>query len=343
MSIDPGLDLLMTKIKPIITSRKNLGLRNLEITQYYYDLSQAIAILIGQENANWCTFATWASKTAGTFIRTNDTLIEKLLDFFEECLPSQYHICKRVSKVIAKGNRKVFDELGPVFIRMVALFDHDISFDKAKLECFLGTLRCGATKDGGQDLLRRAVQHFYEAKFETEACAKAEKILLANAQVGLHEQTRLQDNIQKALDALPNLLKKIFKKKILKKKKSLADAFCRQWRQVETSFIRLGLPGRSPKLDGDLRPLPGQSLNPPELQKINNVQLRQLLEQYGALDDTNQDSGDIDWANLDQRMRFILKLFRSRQRDLQLFSQPFTEEQCTAISRGKIPENRDRL
>ena len=44
-------------------------LRNLLITQCYHDLSQKLTVLFGRENANWCNFATWASKTAGRFIR----------------------------------------------------------------------------------------------------------------------------------------------------------------------------------------------------------------------------------------------------------------------------------
>ena len=38
---------------------------NLKITQTYHHLSLDIARLCGQRDANWCTFATSASKTAG--------------------------------------------------------------------------------------------------------------------------------------------------------------------------------------------------------------------------------------------------------------------------------------
>lgn len=39
-------------------------LRNLQITQCYHELSAAMAGRTGP-GANWCTFATWASKQAG--------------------------------------------------------------------------------------------------------------------------------------------------------------------------------------------------------------------------------------------------------------------------------------
>jgi hypothetical protein len=53
-------------------------LRNLQITQCYYEISQSVAGLTGF-SANWCTFATWASKQAGQTIR-----LEDLLRAFEE-------------------------------------------------------------------------------------------------------------------------------------------------------------------------------------------------------------------------------------------------------------------
>ena len=42
-------------------------LRNLKITQTYCELSKAFNIKSGT-SANWCTFATWASKQAGVTI-----------------------------------------------------------------------------------------------------------------------------------------------------------------------------------------------------------------------------------------------------------------------------------
>src|ERR671919_1377411 len=46
--------------------------RNLQITQCYCELSRAFAARTGGGPANWCTFATWASKQAGQTIRRED-------------------------------------------------------------------------------------------------------------------------------------------------------------------------------------------------------------------------------------------------------------------------------
>lgn len=56
--------------------------RNLWITWSYYRLNRAMSAIIGDRDLSWCGFATWASKTAGTFIRQEELgpLIELWLD-----------------------------------------------------------------------------------------------------------------------------------------------------------------------------------------------------------------------------------------------------------------------
>ena len=46
-------------------------IRNLQITQCYHELALALAERSGG-GANWCAFATWASKQAGQTIRKED-------------------------------------------------------------------------------------------------------------------------------------------------------------------------------------------------------------------------------------------------------------------------------
>ena len=58
----------------------NRVIRNLEITKCYADLSAAFRARSGT-GADWCTFATWASRQAGSTIRGED-----LLDRFERRL-----------------------------------------------------------------------------------------------------------------------------------------------------------------------------------------------------------------------------------------------------------------
>ena len=53
----------------IVSMSDRPELRNLAITQCYSDLSQSLQVFSGSRNTNWCTYATWASKTVGQLIR----------------------------------------------------------------------------------------------------------------------------------------------------------------------------------------------------------------------------------------------------------------------------------
>lgn len=372
----------LADVNAIIALDEHPELRNLKITQCYHDLSQAITTLEGAENVNWCTFATWASKTAGRFIRFHeisaemhkvlvesrgykkwwiDSINKRLAGFQPEAGTRHSSIFGYIESVIdhtssdiAVGNLKVFSELGALFANMVKTFAGDTVYDAAKLEGFLKQLKPGPTETGGQDLLRTAVTHFYEAMFETDPHRKAERLLLANAQTGLHEQKRLQPYIAGAIDApiaeavhqlhaelsdklsgLLDLLHRIFD---ILLRPLIVRWLKTQWERLSTRFLmELKLPDGTLHLGVDLPALPGQPLFPPVLQQIHDVELRALLESYGAMGEMPRGIGAKNWTMLTERMRYILELFRSRQQDTRLFKQPFGEDQRKAIAEGRMP------
>jgi hypothetical protein len=363
-------------------------IRNLKITQCYHDLSRAIAWVLGEGNVNWCTFATWASKTAGRFIRG------ELLAVFRDALQSDRRLAAKldrinellrrvdaavgfgrlavmqaieapvaeVSRHITAGNLAVFTELGPLFTLLYARFCEDAAYDAGAIARLVDELdlKSGPPEGGGQSLLREAVKNYYRAKFEAQADRKAELILLANAQTGLHEQVRLQPAIAGALQ-LPfgtalralfdrgpagryseNLHKRLHVILAGEIDPVLADVdkeLNRVWRECVTRvFMTLRLPDGEIHLGKDLRPLPGQSLFPAALQSIDDPDLRTLLSVYRADGMTARASGAVDWADIAERMQFILTLFRARQQDLRLFEQPFADAQRNDIANGRVPE-----
>ncbi len=202
-------------------------LRNLRITHGYYLLSLELAQLLGSENANWCTFATWASKTAGGFVRREEvpSVFRPLLrsraslamqlaaridpkgNLEGEALPSDLRplgvvdrITVDVSEQIAAGNLKVFEELAPLFSEFIRVFSTGRP-SKAKLGRFLGGLRDGPSSADGQTVLAQAFSAYYRALVATDPNEKAQQMLLANALTGLHEQIRLQPFISGGLRA----------------------------------------------------------------------------------------------------------------------------------------------
>jgi hypothetical protein len=193
-------------------------LRNLRITAAYSRLSGAFARWL-PGGANWCTFATWASRQAGTTIRKEDLAravtarvrmrLERrpivrrahrlagipmerfaaLAGEVSQLLPG----IDRASELVAAGNRKVFEEIGREFARL-------LGDTGASMEAFIRGLRGGPPPDG-QELLRRAFANYQTARDAVDATARAQLLLLANVQIGLHEQTRLQPEIRGAMDA----------------------------------------------------------------------------------------------------------------------------------------------
>jgi len=212
-------------VEAIIDLDANPILRNLRITQGYYDLSQAMAVVVGEDHLNWCTFATWASKAAGRFIRLRVLTEEMrrlrteasgirgwLLDLVDKKLAvldlrhASFRdfidaVAVETSRHITQGNLRVFAELGPLFAALVHSFGTDAAFDAEKLQRFLDRLQPGTTDEGGQDSLRDAVRHFYHARFEADPKRKAEHLLAANALTGIHEQIQLQEAITGGVNA----------------------------------------------------------------------------------------------------------------------------------------------
>lgn len=138
----------------------------------------------------------------------------------------------------------------------------------------------------------------------------------------------------------------------------------RAWRHFSTNrLMTLTLPDGVLHLGHPISADPGAPLLPPELQTIADPELAALLGRYGALDvrvertsfdwlkrriaqlfddtgpgDEAAEVGAIDWTNFDQRMRYILTLFRMRQQDAHLREQPFSDVQRAMLFDGRLPQ-----
>lgn len=203
--------------------------RNLQITLAYHDLNHAMAARLGYKNGNWCAYTTWASKTAGGFIRGERNplsvqeylehtdyvkqglaRLNQLLAWFNQTISLKPEflvtiidaITAEVATHIGHGNRLVFAQMAPLFTRFLEAFANSTTYDEAELGRFLAThFTPGPVGAGGQDMLIAAFTHYYEAMFETRDKMRAELILLANLYIGYHEQTRLQEALTKAMNA----------------------------------------------------------------------------------------------------------------------------------------------
>ncbi len=360
-------------------------LRNLQITQCYCELSRQFAARIEGGPANWCTFATWASKQAGQTIRKEDLrrAFERLFSgsadakgagnaalaavadlsarrgservqdaIWRALLPDCAF--ERTSDAVARGNRKVFEEIGREFARFLALPPTEIA-------TFPDSLRPGEPPDG-QSYLRQAFTAYAAAFHESDSQARAELVLLANLAIGWHEQTRLQPEILEAFDSAfeePVKLRRGLLRHLLRPRLGLAlrlladlvpgrrtrvkralDDLDRHSKQIAHTVITdllmtLSLPGQALSLGSDVR-----GAFPAELATIDNPDLRALLARLDRTPHTTRGSGAANWSRLTDRINYIADLFRVYQHDPKLLSDAFTAEQVAVIKAGGRPGGR---
>lgn len=376
-----------------ITALADPALRNLQITQCYHELSVLMARRTGLF-ANWCTFATWASKQAGQTIRKEDltrtlesrlggspviTLaVEKVAAaakrlgaagdvgrinkvIWEVIGPGA--VIKRTSDAVGRGNKKVFEEIGREFARFLANCGQDAAFDSERIAQFCAELRPGDPPDG-QRYLRQAFSHYYQALFEGDTQQRAELQLLANLEIGFHEQTRLQPEIAESLDAAllngeelkARLLAEFFPaESLLTRLRKLVkrlwggptpfelaiNALIAEIRQLLHHAITEHLMTLTLARDERLRL--GADLRREFAASLRHLALSDLLTLLSRIDptpDSSRETGALDWASLSERLHFIADLFRCFQEAQELFDPPFTADQVLELRAGRLPAGR---
>lgn len=286
--------------------------RNLLITQAYHDLSLDVADALGaQDQINWCTIAAWASRRAGQTIRGEDVRGQSLLVRLLSHLPggaSLVRLVGRIAEEVAQGNREVFAEVAPPFAAFVREFAQDRVPCAERFARFACRFRPGsvATTPGhtGQDELRRAFFLYYAAKFERCPKRRAEQIHEANLHVALQEQTRLQRRIAASMPL------------------GLAPLITRALLSIELGGITeysLGtdLPERAPA-EG--------------LRSIENPELRAFILRFDRDIDSMRGTAAQRWDVLDDRMRFIVDLFRLHGSDASLFEEPLSASEWSRLT-----------
>ncbi|HEX8156230.1 MAG TPA: hypothetical protein VF526_02490 [Solirubrobacteraceae bacterium] len=360
----------------------NPVIRNLEITQCYAGLSVAMSERTGR-CSNWCTYATWASKQAGRTIRGED-LIEMLqarlrrgpqilhplaslgrallrrglfdpeskLGRLTAQLHTPFDAFERTSDAVARGNRKVFEEIGLEFARYLHDVPSDAGAESAQLQSFLDALRPGEPPDGQRELMK-AFKCYARNSAAPEPGARAELILLANLDIGMHEQTRLQPEIRESLDAplavtqdlgrrlllalfprwrhrVPRLLAALVGVLGARAQRGVSE----MTREIITrSLMVMSLPGQVLSLGADMtEPFPEV------LRELHDVDLIDLLDQFEPVAPAPDDTGAEDWSDFNQRMHYIVHFFRAFHLHEELLNAPFTAEQVKAFTAGVIPD-----
>lgn len=357
------------------------AVRNLRITEAYHRLAKGLASR-DIAGANWCVYATWASRQAGCTIRGEDLLDrfaarsrgwsrrhpvralwrwllrrglfqpQTRLGRIVREVHTPFDAFERASDAVARGNLKVFAEIGREFARYLALRPDEVDLDP-----FLAQLRPGPPPEG-QDELRRAFTHYHRQRREPSPAIRRALVLLANLEVGRHEQTRLQPEIAAALESAPataydlgarvlDLVSPAIRRRgawIRRPLGALVAAVANRYhayahglaREVVTeSLMILTLPPDQVLRLGSHLPLPV----PEEFRACEQAELRAFWDDCvrGRLPG---DCGADDWADLAQRMHYILHLFAACHDRADLFAAPFTAHQVARMHAGVLPGGR---
>jgi hypothetical protein len=340
-----------------ISEMEDPCLRNLWITQTYHELGTQMSARGLAPDATWALFAVWASKSAGRMIRGEElpgllrSGIEQNPGLHEQRdalnrrwswarrlrLADEFHLsqlCRLtddvagdVSRQLAEGNRLVFAELAPVFQALVR----------------------GDHPSIGPEL-EQPVAEYQLALAEPDPDKRALHVLRANVAAVAHEQQRLQSYIAGAVDApiadalhglindhiarfLPGwVLRHVARPAVV----TLKDELTRVWQGSATALMmRLVTADEDLDLHETLPAPPGGGplFAPP----LSRPEAAAALGGWDRTAGLGRPCGAEDWVSLQERMGYIVNLFRSRQRRPSLADPPFSQGQLSEMASGRLP------
>jgi hypothetical protein len=315
------------------------ALSNRKITLVHYRLSQALQAVTGAEaGANFHTWAVWGSRKAGVTIRQEDlgaaihnaTIVSGIVGFVvglavswisKELWLTDLHwsiialsalfgmFCgalvgrqiaiysrREAARLILTGNRIVLADIGRQTARFVALFHDKNEEDADSLEAFLAELRPGETISGGQDLLRQAFTQYYVARYAKDLKQKHEAAYFANCLAVYHEHIRLEPYIK---ESMPFIIRKCATKRLM---------------QFDIGKVCLKVSEEVPTLDGV--PFPNT------LHLLSNQELSDFLNSENEWGGGLASGPARDWTNINERMRYVFRLFRVMHLEQSVFDKP---------------------
>ena len=329
-------------------SGEDLVISNLKITLAHEELSLALRHVTGPASgANFHTWAVWGSKKAGHTIRLEELpILTRAAWALGGMLGASTNVAvprgrprrrptvsiavgsvavatlqltvrmlaARARREIFRGNVTVLSDIGRQTGRFVSTFLRPEDRTEERLKQFLSQLLPGHIANGGQDLLSGAYRHYYLAAGEKDPRRRDQYMLYANLLAILHEHHRLDPYIDASVP--------------------------RPLRRLVTRHLLGFTVGTEPlKVSRDVPRVRSRRF-PETLREIDTPELVDFLfgpQGWDRTPDTLTGSAARDWTELEDRMHFIVDLFRSRQSEPVLFTAPYSDEQRTMILAGHVP------
>ncbi len=330
------------EISPAVSNRK--------VTEAHYILSEALQELTGKDaGPNFHSWAVWGSKKAGVTIRQEDldsalknaTVVSGIVGFVVGLLAAFVVIYffietsvlvtvglillggaigaftgalagrviarysrREAARLILEGNRTVLEDIGGKTARFVADFD-DRDFNAGKLDEFYKNFTAGKTANGGQNLLREAFTAYTQAALANQLDAKRQWTCFGNCLAILHEHIRLQPYISKSL---PFIIRRCVTQRMMTfDVGEISLSVAREFSEADENYAVVELNEAQKKQLIDLMKLECCAEN------INSASL---------FDETKSFAAD-NWTQIEQRMRYVWKLFTRFHLEPQVRSKPF--------------------
>lgn len=229
-----GVHLVASPGFPLWEPVEVLQLRNHRITLAYADLSRQLANALARSAspqhwlANWCTFATWSSRTIGLSITARpsppgipgrpvkparDRRLADALALAVGRLLGRGH--GAIYRSLAVGNRFVFLEVGSAVSCFLEAFGGGEPAGEAAWSAFCGRIETDLnqlahldpswlpTRSPSRWTLLLGLRCYHDAIHTPEPSQRWQLVLAANLLIGAYEQERVQGYLAAALSAFP--------------------------------------------------------------------------------------------------------------------------------------------
>jgi hypothetical protein len=333
--------------------------RNRWITYAYWDISRRLRDLIG-DNASWCTFSTWSSRTIGESLRLDKATrrIDELKDDEEVSAPGhpwllklRYWVTTRArgaaQLALARGNRLIFHEIGYSVVQLLDWAEAHPDFDLDAWQSYRGEKLAPHASDdlfpeADEERLWTGLDCYYLASHAEDEKEKAELVLQGNVRLGAYEQERADPMLKIALEPFPGRFVRVVRPvPHVPASLSLPDRrapwslqhsswFLRPVSEQFGVFMTRGVMTLdAPLFKEKIRPLRlGRGIPAPDggapgypaaLERLDDPSLSSLVGEYDRTGGAPQNCGAHNWTQLDDRMNYIVNLFRAGQQDTNLY------------------------
>lgn len=306
--------------------------RNEKVTSQYHDLSTAMGGIVGTDNANWATFAVWASDEIGRNLSPGNGAMG---------LSEQAGGNPRFW--LSKGNSMLISDIGPGFQYFTQTFangnNRDMSFEQfwSKFQSEYSG-RNISYLDGSGDPehdMKNAFKAYYEAmKLQDQGKAttdpaqlkqladrRGDLMLYANTLVGLQEQEIIQGDIEKGMSIAGGLATNPFGGAGMFLDFHLANAQGNGELRIDTDR---DIPAQANAVDPagtQFTTVDGQTINLDQALRTRLDSLPGNIDGDGSEYDIGN-SGTSHWEGYQERMGAIYHLFANFQQHPSLFDDP---------------------